>query len=239
MSEKTKKQKPKNRLYKGSKYSEYKIDQVIRCFSDDLTAQETADKTKISIRSIRPIFEKLRLRMFMAARENNRVFGYAGMFLCVLNRDDLERLRKSERFAERMKKHFPRAPKPQDLTAGEADSLKVTLLLMELIIKDCARSELVKDEDFDRRIIYMQKSVQRTGLDKFIDRQLEGRNLDRLRSESEVMDHAVGLYEQMADVVGNLIRMEFDMLFSEARKRFYSGEVTYRDLRKYILKNPL
>lgn len=239
MSNKIKTQKPKNRLYKGSKYSEYKIDQVIKCFSDDLTAQETADKTKISIRSIRPIFEKLRLRMFMAARDNNRAFGYAGMFLNVLNKDNLEALRESEQFSRRMKKHFPRAPKLESLTAGEADSLKVTLLLMEFIIKDCARSELVKDEDFDRRVVYLQKSVQRTGLDKFIDRQQEGRNLDRIRSENKEIDYAVSLYEQMADMVGGRIKMEFEELFSKARMRLYSGEVTYRDLRKYILKNPL
>ncbi len=85
----------------------------------------------------------------------------------------------------------------------------------------------------------MQKSVQRSGLDKFIDSQIEGRNFDKVRNERKEIDHAVGLYEQMSDAMANIIKMEFDILFSKANKRLYSGEVIYRDLRKYIFKHPL
>lgn len=238
MDKKTKEKKPKNRLHKGSKVSEYKTEKIIRCFADDLTAKETAEKTKISVRSIRPTYWTLRMRLFRAAQENSSAFGYAGMFLNVLNKDDLELLRKSEVFKSRMKTHFPRAAKPDELVAGDMDSIEATLLLMELIIRDCSQSEFVKDDDFDRRIVLMHKYVERTGLGGFLDWQVD-QDLDAIKQRDEVIGNAIGLYEQMASTVGEMIRMEFDTLIGQARKRPYSGDVIFRDLKKYILKHPL
>jgi len=245
MDKKIKRTKPKNRFYKGSKYSEYKIEKVIKCFADDLTLQETADKTKISVRSLRPIFRTLRLRMFMAARRHNRLFGYAGMFLNIINRDDLERMMKGEKFQARMKKYFPRAPKPEKLSKEQEGSTDVVLLLMELIIRDCSQSEFVKDDDFDRRIIYLQKAAERSGLLSFIDQREENpdRDYNDYQSGDQKFDKMVGemarLYEQQAETIGHIIRSEFEKLSENARTRLYSGEVIFRDLKKYVLKHPL
>ena len=233
-----KRKKPKNRLYKGSKYSEFKIEKVIRCFADDLTVQETAEKTKISIRSLRPIYRKLRLRLFSAAKTNVTVLGYSGMFLNVLRKNDLEMLRNSVRFQERMKKYFPRAVKPNELTHGDIDSVEVTLLLMEIIIRDMSQTEMVKDDDFDLRMVKILKYVESSGFGNYLDWQEKGADLESLRKD-KVMDFAIGMYEQIGSIMGQMIRMEFDMLIGQSRKRPYSGHVIFRDLKKYILKNPL
>ncbi|WP_111861442.1 IS1595 family transposase [Acinetobacter sp. CFCC 10889] len=52
--------KHKNRYYSRSKISEVKFRQIIRFFAMDFTATDTAKLTDISVRSINPIFIKIR-----------------------------------------------------------------------------------------------------------------------------------------------------------------------------------
>ena len=52
--------KTKNRYYKHSRISEAKFRQIIRGFSMDLNATETAELTSISVRSINSIYLKIR-----------------------------------------------------------------------------------------------------------------------------------------------------------------------------------
>ncbi len=47
------------------------------------------------------------------------------------------------------------------------------------------------------------------------------------------------LYERQAETIGDIIRSEFEKLSENTRKRLYLGEVIFRDLKKYVLKNPL
>ena len=53
----------KNRYYKRSKISEAKFRQIVRCFALDLTAGECAALTGVSVRSINPIYLRIRERM--------------------------------------------------------------------------------------------------------------------------------------------------------------------------------
>ena len=53
----------RNRYYRGSKISEAKFRQLIRGFALDLTASCTAKMTRLSIRSVNPIYLKLRHRL--------------------------------------------------------------------------------------------------------------------------------------------------------------------------------
>ncbi|PJO10071.1 IS1595 family transposase, partial [Neisseria sp. N95_16] len=55
--------KLKNKYQKFSKISEQKFREIIRCFALDLTASDTAKMTGISVRSINPIFLKIRHRI--------------------------------------------------------------------------------------------------------------------------------------------------------------------------------
>lgn len=239
MSRKTNTSKPKNRLYKGSKYSEYKIDQLVRCFADDLNAKDAATKTKISVRSVRPIYKKLRLKLLSAATADKAAFGYAGTFLNVLHHSQLERLRASEVFAQRVQEHFPRAPKPDTLNANDTASLDVTLLLVEMVIRECSQTEFVKGDGFDQRIIYLQKMVERTGLNRFAEWWEEkGQSID-LDSQDEITVEAISLHHKMAEMVADTITMEMDQLIGKTHLREYSGDVVYRDLRKYLLKKPV
>ncbi len=55
----------------------------------------------------------------------------------------------------------------------------------------------------------------------------------------DALDDMTKLYEQQAETIGHIIRSEFERLSENARKRLYSGEVIFRDLKKHVLKHPL
>lgn len=65
----------RNRYYKRSKISESKFRQLIKCFALDLTATETAELTRLSLRSVTVIFEKLRLKIASWSEEQARIHG--------------------------------------------------------------------------------------------------------------------------------------------------------------------
>jgi len=65
----------KNRYYRGSKISEAKFRQLIRCFALDLTASRTAKMTRLSIRSVNPIYLKLRHRLVWVCEQESPVQG--------------------------------------------------------------------------------------------------------------------------------------------------------------------
>ena len=50
----------KNRYYKRSRIAEAKFRQIVRCFSLDFTATNTAELTGISVRSVNTIYLKIR-----------------------------------------------------------------------------------------------------------------------------------------------------------------------------------
>jgi transposase len=53
----------KNRYYKNSRISEAKFRQLLRAFSKDFTATDSAYLTKLSVRRVNDIFIKLRRRI--------------------------------------------------------------------------------------------------------------------------------------------------------------------------------
>lgn len=55
--------KRRNRYYKAAKISEAKFRQIMRCFSEDLTASSTARMTGVSVRSVNDLFLKIRKRL--------------------------------------------------------------------------------------------------------------------------------------------------------------------------------
>jgi transposase len=65
----------KNRYYRGSKISEAKFRRLIRCFALDLTASRTAKMTRLSIRSVNPIYLKLRHRLAWVCEQESPVQG--------------------------------------------------------------------------------------------------------------------------------------------------------------------
>ncbi len=65
----------KNRYYKRSRISEAKFRQLIRCFSMDFTATDTAILTQISIRSVNTIFLKVRRRIAQTCELESPLLG--------------------------------------------------------------------------------------------------------------------------------------------------------------------
>ena len=55
--------KASNKYYKAAKIREAEFRQIIRCFSEDLTASSTARMTGVSVRSVNDIFLKIRRRL--------------------------------------------------------------------------------------------------------------------------------------------------------------------------------
>lgn len=54
---------PKNRRYRNSKISEYRLKRVVECFARDMTAAETVKATKLSAPTVNLIFHRLREQM--------------------------------------------------------------------------------------------------------------------------------------------------------------------------------
>ncbi len=55
--------KASNKYYKAAKIGEAKFRQIIRCFSEDLTASSTSRMTGVSVRSVNDIFLRIRRRL--------------------------------------------------------------------------------------------------------------------------------------------------------------------------------
>jgi transposase-like protein len=55
--------KRRNKYYRGAKISEAKFRQILRCFSEDLSASSTARLTGVNVRSVNPIFVRIRKRL--------------------------------------------------------------------------------------------------------------------------------------------------------------------------------
>lgn len=64
-----------NKYYKRSKISEAKFRHLIKCFSLDLTATEAAELTRISLRSVTVIFDKLRTKIARWCEQDGPIEG--------------------------------------------------------------------------------------------------------------------------------------------------------------------
>ena len=69
------KQKPKNKYIIRSRISEAKFREIIRYFSEDLTAEKTAIFTKINRNTINKLFQKLREKMAEKCEEEAKFAG--------------------------------------------------------------------------------------------------------------------------------------------------------------------
>ena len=77
------KEKYKNKLWYGSKISQYKTEQILRCFADSLSVVETASRTKVSATTVKKYFFQFRKRMFYAAFGYGNLFNGAGILLSI------------------------------------------------------------------------------------------------------------------------------------------------------------
>ena len=64
-----------NKYYRRSKISEAKFRSLVRCFSEDLTATQTAQFTGLSVRSVNSIFLRIRRRLAEACESQSAYSG--------------------------------------------------------------------------------------------------------------------------------------------------------------------
>jgi transposase-like protein len=71
--------KASNKYYKAAKIGEAKFRQIIRCFSEDLTASSTSRMTGVSVRSVNDIFLKIRRRLAVISEAQSPLDGKVEM----------------------------------------------------------------------------------------------------------------------------------------------------------------
>lgn len=69
------------RLYPGTKLSDYRFEKLIKAFAEDLSATETAARTRISVRAVNDWFVTFRELIYIEVWENLGSFGAAGLRL--------------------------------------------------------------------------------------------------------------------------------------------------------------
>jgi len=70
----------KNKLWYGTKLSQYKLEKLLRCFANDLSAKEAAHKTGISLTSVKKYYAQFREALFYASTYYPHLFNSAGIF---------------------------------------------------------------------------------------------------------------------------------------------------------------
>ena len=78
---KTNKKIQKNKLRAKAKHSQYKTEQVLRCFAEDMSTKEAAQKTRISVATVRKRFAEFRSALFQAALCYRQLFNGAGIVM--------------------------------------------------------------------------------------------------------------------------------------------------------------
>lgn len=78
---KTKKKNLKNKLRAQAKQSQYKTEQVLRCFAEDLSTKDAAQKTRMSVSTVRKRYAEFRSALFQAALCYRQLFNGAGIVM--------------------------------------------------------------------------------------------------------------------------------------------------------------
>lgn len=76
-----KKKTLKNRLRAASKLSQYKTEQILRCFADGLPTQEASLRTRVSVATVRKRYAEFREALFHGAIAYRQLFSGAGILM--------------------------------------------------------------------------------------------------------------------------------------------------------------
>lgn len=234
-----KKGKYKNKLWYGSKLSQYKTEQLLRCFADSLSVVETASKTKVSTTTVKKCFFQFRKRLFYAAFGYGGLFNGAGILLSIgppPNSKDAKTL----------------AAKREHGKGRESN-----WFLWEILIKSyagysysLAELSVIKFYAGQRFIAYHRILIKEiaamtvlSDLDLVPKKPLKSITLSEMESVPELMQKTDVAF---LDFWGAILRKEYvipdyiwDYTFSRSRNSKISNDIIYKDLRWHLLKHPI
>ena len=213
-----------------ARLSEYKFLHVLRAFSDDLTVVEAAAETRISQKTIRALYRRLRAKLIDGVHQEPEQFGRAGFFLCPEGHLSpfaeavFDRVGRSIVFEERRQKHCPKTKDPEIL--GDH--------YFETAIRHLTRSHLPRAEDqiFSKEVLENMariKEVEAWMEANKHDTQFLEENKEALKTFAKATAHFKKLQEKQA----------LDALVTQATPHQAANNLLYDDLRRYLLKHPL
>lgn len=234
MAGKSKKQSqksaPRNRFHRRAKLSEYKFLKVLQAFADDIPANVTAQKTRISVKTVRGLYAGFRDRLIAGAISDPYAFGGAGRFLLDgaklgdRGRRFLAELGKSKTYASHIKLHgFRRKP-----------GTKHTDELFECAVRAfCTLAMKGRPEDYYPKETTNAVRTFREILE-WVSENMEHAEL--LEQQSSLMTRLDVIIEQMPRL---LEQEDLLSLKTHSTPHRYPENVLFEHLRKYLLQDPL
>ncbi|MDF1722442.1 MAG: hypothetical protein P1U65_17345 [Minwuia sp.] len=225
---------PRNRYHRRAKLSEYKFLQVLRGFADDMTATEAAVATGVSIRTVRPLFERFRDALMRAVFTDRFAFGWAGYFL--FEKDQLsvrgtaiiDAVIGSDLMRQIINRHDAR------LNLTGTPGVRFSQLAFETVVRVFCTLSMQKDNDtlYSEEIRQAYAELQLVAL--YIHLHKEGPD------DPELFEAVVSSFERIMKDFAKLLEMEeLSHLIDGHTPHRFTNNVFYEDLRRYLLKNPL
>ena len=226
---------PRNRYMRSSKLSEYKFLRVLRGFADELTIKELSEETRISERSIRSLFGRLRRAVLEAAMAEPKSFGWAGYFLfdgdafSERGHHMIDVVSGSDVFRRFLNHHEFRL----GLTTDEVDD-NFAYILAEATIRIFCMLSMNKDNE----TLYSDEMQE-----AYAGLQLVALYIAQHQSQPDdpsLFRAALSSFERVVtDFPRALAQDEFRSLVQGFKLHRYPNDLFYDDLRRYLLKYPL
>ena len=215
---------------RNSKISEYKFLQILKGFSDSVSAKELASKIKVSEKSIRAIYRSLRDKLIEAVVLNQHDFNEAGFYLLRGGKMDekgkrfLAGVAESTLFTDHIEKHAPRLHSQEDLQT----------ILFEVSVR-----------------VFCNIKLKDGALIDFPDE-----TKDALREMRDIADwikqnmdneafitkygHVIERFQKLSQDMKLLLEKEqLVAMKNQSKEHHYPWDLLYTDLRRYLLKHPI
>jgi len=234
--EEQKKKNFKNKLWYGSKLSQYKLEKVLRCFADNVPAKTAHEQTGVSVSTIRNCYSKFRIAMTYASVTYPGLMNGAGIlmmfgyppnrkqFLSVMNKRRQGKSKKMDGYMEEtaLRWYASFDFNNSQLTVFNAISILVMAKFHNVLISD--REEIVR---------FLEIAPDNP---EHVMSLMEFKDSDFLQMTTR--DYVHKLWEKT-------YREEFEvpkfiwLMILKLKGCNPANETIYRDLRNYLLKHPI
>ncbi|MES9993996.1 MAG: hypothetical protein ABW098_18760 [Candidatus Thiodiazotropha sp.] len=234
--EQPKKKNFKNKLWYGSKISQYKLEKVLRYFAHNVPAKQASAQTGISIATIRNCYSEFRNAMFFAAVLYGRLFngaGYIMLFGCPPNKDQLFKLVNKRRLGK--SKHGDRFLEEVAVRwyCGYYFNEAELAVFAQLAFVLKAKFHGVYLKDHEKTIKFLELAPEET---KHVMTDQEFRESEYVRMYTA--EYVSKIWNET--YYGRFKVPDFIWYLVNNRKEYrYASETIYRDLRWYLLKHPI
>lgn len=225
-----KKTKIKNRYFRNAKLSEYYFLKILKGFSEDVTAKDLAQRSKISEKTIRSVYRRLRNKLLAAIIYKSERFGGTGFYLLRKGKLDeqgkrfLQGIAESDIFTRHIQRHAPRLNSQEDLQG----------LMVEVVVRVFCNIHLDEEALIDYPGDTKKALLELSEMGKWIKESMQREGfLDKYK-------HIIERFQEVSAKMKLLLeKEELLALKSKSKPHRYPWDVLYNDLRRYLLKHPL